>query len=184
MEVWDEIAADSEAGARRLVAEFGDRLFRVAIALCGDEHMAEDLVFRTFERTIQKIGRFDAKMSFWNWMYAIMHNIFISDMRKCRAEVAADVEWFEAVAERGWQPPDTNRLAQVDANLLRRIVKSLPPDFREVVVLRYFEDKTLDEMSRIMSVPIGTLKWRLHRARRHLFAMLKKTFEINNGGKK
>ena len=184
MEVWDEIVSDREAGARRLVAEFGDRLFRCAIALCRDEHAAEDLVFRTFERIVAKIGRFDPTMSFWNWMYAVMYNIFRSDMRKCRAEVAEDSEWFDAAAERGDQPLCAEQLAQVDAELLRRSVEGLPSDFREVVVLRYFEDRTLDEMSGIMSVPVGTLKWRLHKARRMLAKALQEFFGNNNGGKK
>ena len=184
MEIWEEISANREIGARRLVAEFGDRLFRVAIVLCKDEHLAEDLVFRTFERIISKISRFDPKMSFWNWMYAVMYNLFRSDMRKSKAEVAADAEWFNDAVELGAQPLNADSLAQADAGLIRRAVECLPPEFREVVVLRYFEDRTLDEMSQIMDIPVGTLKWRLHKARGLLFSMLERSFGNNNGGEK
>ena len=78
MEVWEQIPLDAEAGARKLVAEYGDRLFRAAVLLCRDEHLAEDLVFRTFERVVDRIGQYDPRLPFWNWLYAILLNFFRS----------------------------------------------------------------------------------------------------------
>ena len=57
MEVWQAIRKDAESGAKQLVSEYGDRLFAVAVVLCRNDHQAEDLVFRTFERAVRKIGR-------------------------------------------------------------------------------------------------------------------------------
>lgn len=183
MEIWEEIAADREAGARRLVAELGDRLFRCALALCKDGHAAEDLVFRTFERVIAKIGRFNAELPFWNWVYAVMYNLYRSDLRKCRAEVLEDPESIDDIMSDGVVGDFAERLSETDAVLLRRCVENLSPDFRAVIALRYFEDKTLGEMSQIMRVPAGTLKWRLHKARRRLAVMLEKAFGIKKGDK-
>jgi RNA polymerase sigma-70 factor (ECF subfamily) len=183
VEIWEEIAADREAGARRLVAELGDRLFRCALALSKDSHAAEDLVFRTFERVIAKIGRFNAEMSFWNWVYAVMYNLYRSDLRKSRAEVLEDPEAIEDIASNGGVGDFAERLSETDTALLRRCVESLAPDFRAVIALRYFEDKTLDEMSQIMRIPAGTLKWRLHKARRRLAVMLEKAFGTKKGDK-
>jgi RNA polymerase sigma-70 factor (ECF subfamily) len=183
VEIWEEIAADREAGARRLVADFGDRLFRCALALCKDSHAAEDLVFRTFERVIAKIGRFNAEMSFWNWVYAVMYNLYRSDLRKSRAEVLEDPEAIEDIVSNGGVGDFAERLSETDTALLRRCVESLAPDFRAVIALRYFEDKTLDEMSQIMRIPAGTLKWRLHKARRRLAVMLEKVFGTKKGDK-
>ena len=176
MEVWEQISLDAEAGARKLVAEFGDRLFRAAVLLCRDEQLAEDLVFRTFERVVDRIGQYDQRLPFWNWLYAILLNFFRMDMRKRKAFVADDA----ALAEESLEAPCDEmpgRLSQMDAAEIRRAVEQLSPPFRETVVLRYFEDKTLQEMASLMSVPVGTVKWRLHQARIDLERMLARIFK-------
>lgn len=180
MEVWEQIPLDAEAGARRLVAEYGDRLFRAAVLLCRDEHLAEDLVFRTFERVVEKIGQYDARLSFWNWLYAIMLNFFRMDMRKSKASVVEDESIMDEILELPSEElPD--RLSQMDAATIRDVVEKLSPPFRETVVLRYFEDKTLQEMSELMSVPVGTVKWRLHQARNNLEQLLSLLFKGKEG---
>ncbi len=57
-EIWEEIKNDCESGARRLVAEYGDRLYAAAILLCPSAADAEELVFRTFERAVSRNGQF------------------------------------------------------------------------------------------------------------------------------
>ena len=70
----EEIVANREIGARRLVAEYGDRLLGASLALCHDRQAAEDLVFRTFEQVVEKISLYDPKQSFYNWCYTILLN--------------------------------------------------------------------------------------------------------------
>ena len=174
MEVWEQIALDGETGARMLVAEYGNRLFRGALMLCRDEHAAEDLVFRTFERVVDKIASFNPDLSFWNWIYAIMLNFFRSDMRKMKAEVVDDLEIVDELTE--GTPAAVARLAEIDAALVRKAVEGLPPILREAVALRYFEDKSVEEMAAMLSVPVGTVKWRLHQARKRLALALNDAF--------
>ena len=174
MEIWEAIAADPQTGARRLIAEYGDRLFAAAMILVQEGHGAEDLVSRTFQQVVVKIEKFDPAYSFWNWLYTIMLNFHRSDLRKSRAEVAESPDFIEASAE------DENcilaRLSAIDAELLRQAVTRLPSEMRTVVMLRYFEDRTLSEMVKILGIPSGTVKVRLHRARARLNAMLSKLF--------
>ena len=176
MEVWEQIPLDAEAGARKLVAEYGDRLFRAAVLLCRDEHLAEDLVFRTFERVVDRIGQYDPRLPFWNWLYTILLNFFRMDMRKRKAFVVEDA----ALADESLESPGddmADRLPKMDAAAIRSAVERLSPPFRETVVLRYFEDKTLQEMASLMSVPVGTVKWRLHQARCDLERTLAQLFK-------
>ena len=53
MEIWQEIRKNGENGARRLVSEYGNRLFAAALLLCSDDHDAEELVFRTFAQAVK-----------------------------------------------------------------------------------------------------------------------------------
>ena len=71
MEVWETIKADPLVGARMLIAEYGDRLYSVALILTQESHSAEDLVSRTVRQAVVKIDRFDPVYSFWNWLYLV-----------------------------------------------------------------------------------------------------------------
>ena len=180
MEIWEEIAADQERGTRRLVAECGDRLFTAAFFLCRDEGLAEDLVFRTFASAVRRIGQYGEKSPFYNWLYAILLNFYRSDCRKLKAEPLETGEIPES-AVTVWNE-DGEPLATDEALVVRRAVQSLPPGFREAVVLRYFEDKSLAEMSEIMSVPLGTVKSRLRLSYERLRRTLKRLLNVENGG--
>ena len=107
-------------------------------------------------------------------------NFHRSDLRKNRAEVAESPDLIETSAED--ESGILARLSATDAELLRQAVTRLPPEMRTVVMLRYFEDRTLSEMVKILGIPSGTVKVRLHRARARLNAMLSKLF--GEGGKK
>ena len=65
MEIWQEIIKDRERGARELVAVYQDRLFASALILCRDRRAAEELVFRTFARAIDKISSFRPNTNFY-----------------------------------------------------------------------------------------------------------------------
>lgn len=176
MEVWETIKADPLVGARMLIAEYGDRLYSVALILTQESHSAEDLVSRTVRQAVVKIDRFDPVYSFWNWLYTIMLNFYRTDRRKQRAEVADEPDFVEREAE-NLSAEEAADFSGLDAELLREAVTRLPPTLRAVVALRYFEDKTLAEMIKIMGVPSGTVKSQLHRARMRLKEVLSKLFK-------
>lgn len=177
MDIGEEIRADAERGAQRLVAEFWDRLYGASLILCKDSHAAEDLVFRTFAQAILKIDQYNPEQPFWGWLYAILLNYFRGDLRKMKAEVADEADCGEIAACMEGEPGAESRLPELDAEVVRRAVANLPPALRETVVLRYFEDKTLQEMAKLMDVPVGTVKSRLHLARRGLKRSLEEAFK-------
>ena len=82
MEIWEDIAVNAENGAKRLVAEYGDRLFSAAVRICGNDCDAEALVFRTLSHAIAKIGQYGKRSSFFSWLYSILANFHRMDMRK------------------------------------------------------------------------------------------------------
>lgn len=174
MEIWEEIAADQERGARRLVAECGDRLFTAACILCKNDSIAEDLVFRTFASAVRRISQYGEKSPFYNWLYSILLNLYRSDCRKMKAEPFRTGEVPEDAAT-AWVK-EGKELSADEAVAVRSAVKQLPPGFRETVVLRYFEDKSLTEIAEIMAIPLGTVKSRLRLSYGRLGQMLKRLF--------
>ena len=87
MEVWQEIAKNAECGAERLVAEYSDRLYAAASLLCRNNCDAEDLVFRTLARAVDKIRQFKPSGDFFSWLYKILLNFHRMDARRKRPDI-------------------------------------------------------------------------------------------------
>ena len=181
MDIWQEIIKDREHGTRTLVAVYQDRLFAAALILCRDRAAAEELVFRTFARAVDKISSFRPNTNFYNWLYTILINFRRMDLRK---EKCSPLMFTDSLPEtRTDETPFTALAAKADHAAIRAAVADLSEPLKEVVLLRYFEGLPIDEISLTLSLPIGTVKSRLNYARavlaRRLAAQLGK--EPNNG---
>lgn len=175
MEIWEEMAANPKAGAERLVAEYGDRLFTAAFQITQNAADAEDLVFRTFARVVERGGEYDGRSAFFSWLYAVMLNFRRMDLRRKGANALV----FDGeIPEREDPSPNPAELLALksDAAAVRAAVAELDESLRTVVVLRYFEDMDVSEIARLTEAPVGTVKFRLHTARRSLADALAQTF--------
>lgn len=171
-----DILEDRERGAARLLAEYRDRLFCDAFALCGEKSAAEDLVFKTFERVLDKIEDCRDEQSFYAWMYAILRNYHLKSIRgrmvKNTVAVGAtiDLEALDAMTTGG-----ESVTVPIDGSIIRAAVEELPPKMREVVVLHYFMDQPVAKIAKILSVSSGTVMSRLYYARLALGQKLKES---------
>ena len=175
MEIWEEIAADPQAGAKRLVAEFGDRLLTAAFQITQNAADAEDLVFRTFARVVERGAGYDGRSAFFSWLYAVMLNFRRMDLRRKGANALV----FDGeIPEREDPSPNPAELLALksDATAVRAAVAELDEPLRTVVVLRYFEDMDVSGIARLTELPVGTVKFRLHKARKILADVLAQTF--------
>lgn len=160
----DEIPADKAACARRLVSEYGNRLYETAIRLCGKEADAEDYVFRTLERAIDRINKFKGRSSIFTWLYEIMVNLMRTDARR----KAANALTFPGKLPECEDPhPDASATldAKTEAEAVRAAIQELSAPLRAAMVLRYYEDMTVAEIANVLSVPEGTVMRRLHDAK-------------------
>ena len=144
------------------IAEHIPRLRRYARALAGDQHAADDLVQDTLERAINKRHLWRPGSDLRAWLFAIMHNVFVNQLRSRQAhpEDALDDDALPAVA-----PTDGARLEIRD---LQTALALLSPEQREVVLLVGLEQLTYAEASHALGIPIGTVMSRLFRGRERL----------------
>ena len=174
MEIWEEIITDEEKGARRLVAEYGDRLFAATRHITQNAADAEDLVYRTFSHAIEKIKAYNGKCAFFSWIYAIMLNFRRSDLRR---KAANALDFMEELPEKDDLGPDPAEALAADssAELIRRSIGLLPEDLRVPLVLYYYEDNSVSAIAALLGIPVGTVKYRLHEARRRMARWLVQT---------
>ena len=175
MEIWEDIAANAERGSKRLVAEYGNRLFSAAVGICGNDNDAEDLVFRTLSHAIAKIGQYGKRCSFFSWLYSILANFHRMDMRRKGFNALVFGDEFPECEDSAPNPAERLDF-QTEAAIVREATAQLPEPFREIIVLRYFEDLSLREISALLKLPLTTVKFRLHSAKLKLRSKLELSF--------
>ena len=155
---------------RAEIAAHIPRLRRYARALAGDSHQADDLVQDTLERALTKFHLWRHGSDLRAWMFAIMHNVFINQL-KARRELALD-EAAEAALESAAQS-DPLELRDLETALRR-----LPVEQREVLLLVGMEQLSYAEASQALDVPVGTVMSRLSRGRERLRAVMSGTATV------
>lgn len=148
------------------------RLRRYARALVGDRAAADDLVQDTLERAWAKLHLFRRGTDLRAWLFTVMHNVHVNQVRAARPTDALEDE----------MPELAQRAAQGDALLVRdleRALAALPVAQREVLLLVALEDLSYEETARVLGIPIGTVMSRLARAREKLRGLMQE----RGGGK-
>ncbi len=149
-----------------------DSMYNFAYRLTFDEDDAKDLVQDTYMKAYRFINSFQEGTNAKAWLYRILKNSFINDYRK-KSKQPAKVDYQEV--EQFYNSEDTVSNATVDLRLettkdmigdeISNALNSLAVDFRTVVILCDLEGFTYEEMAKILDIPIGTVRSRLHRAR-------------------
>jgi RNA polymerase sigma-70 factor (ECF subfamily) len=142
------------------------RLRRYARALAGDQHAADDLVQDTIERAINKRHLWRPDSDLRAWLFTIMHNVFVNQLRSRQAhpEEALDDDSLPAVPSTQGQ--------RLEIRDLETALAALPPDQREVVLLIGLEQLSYAGVAKVLDIPIGTVMSRLFRGRERLRALV------------
>jgi RNA polymerase sigma-70 factor (ECF subfamily) len=138
------------------------RLRRYARALSGDRYSADDLVQDTLERAWNKYHLWRPGSDLRAWLFAIMHNVFVNQMRSRRLELEQPMEDPPAPQVRATQA-DAIELAD-----LERALNRLSAEHREVLLLVAVEQMKYEEVASTLDIPVGTVMSRLSRARERL----------------
>ncbi len=161
MTIAESIKRNHETGAKRLESEYKAGLMALARCLCADESDAEDLVYRTFSNVIAGIDGYTEQSAFFGWMCKILVNCHANDIRRKSRRMETSVDDVPDALDDG----AARVFKEVDAKILREAVENLPENLRETVVLHYFMDLPMAKVAKLLMLPVGTIKSRLHYAR-------------------
>lgn len=161
-------SGDQEA-LQPLMKRTYDRAYRLAVAICRDRHLAEDVVQEAFLSVFRSIHQLRDPLAFQTWLARIVDNRCRKVMGK-RRSVILDEEEREKVADK----TSTDGLERKVAGRmnLNQAMEQLTDQHRQVLTLREVMGYTYDEIADILQVPLGTVRSRLAGARRNLAALL------------
>jgi RNA polymerase sigma factor (sigma-70 family) len=158
-----------------------DSMYNFAFRLTNDEDDANDLVQDTYLKAFRFINSFSQGTNAKAWLFRILKNSFINDFRK-KSKEPAKVDYQDVeTTYNSEEDAETNQTVDLRAETVQDLIgdeianalNSLPVDFRTVIILCDVEGFTYEEMAKILDIPIGTVRSRLHRARMLLKEKLK-----------
>ncbi len=154
-----------------LIVRYQHRLMRYLMYLTGDREMADDLFQEVWMRVLTRGGQFNGKARFETWLFTIARNLLIDQKRK-RTMSSLD-ELFEtgdgedrpmAYEVPDEQPSPFERMSSVeDRTEVAAALLQLDTLYREVLILRFHEELSLDEIAKVTRAPLSTVKSRLYR---------------------
>jgi RNA polymerase sigma-70 factor (ECF subfamily) len=154
-----------------LIVLYQHRLMRYLLYLTGSREMAEDFFQEVWMRVLVRGAQFNGKARFGTWLFTIARNLVI-DQRRKRTMASLD-ELFEGGSEddrpmsfevAGAEPsPFDSFASQEDRERIAGALLEMDTLYREVLVLRFHEELSLDEISKVTRAPLSTVKSRLYR---------------------
>ncbi len=166
-----ELIAAAQRGDRgaidELLTRYEQRIYRFGLRMCGDEDAARDVLQETMVAAFRHLPEFRGQASLSTWLYQIARSFCIKARRGTRPTAEID----EHLADSAPGPEAQAHARQIGAALAAAIA-ALPPDQREVVVLRDVEGLSAEEAAAVVGIEVGALKSRLHRARMALRGQL------------
>lgn len=168
---------DSKAYAE-LLSRYRDSVYYVLLRMVNNPSDAEDLTIEAFGKAFHNLSKYIPSHAFSTWLFRIATNNCIDFMRKKSQsprpfdQDEGEEDEMEATVASDMRLPDEVMMDRETAASLNRIVKSLKPRYRRLIELRYFEDYSYEDIATELSLPIGTVKARLFRAKVLIFNMV------------
>lgn len=159
-----------------LVERYAAKLSRYGRKFLLSTENIEDLVQETFLKAYQNIQSFDAKLKFSPWIYRIAHNIFINEIKKqTRHPILGSLHLDTLLPYLIYEDPAVKERDRKELKvLMEKGLDKLPPHYREIIVLYYFEEMDYKNIADILHIPTGTVGIRLQRAKKMLKKLLPK----------
>lgn len=194
--VWEELAQRAQQGDQQalssLLEELRKPIFALVRRLVPDVMEAEDLTTMILVRVFQNLDTYRVGASFRAWVFRIARNAIYDHWRKQNRnrQKFRIVSLSEEIGEGSHRrlreetipsadpTPAQQTIQRSYLEFISRVIHTLPEMYRTILLLRYEQDLTYEEISQKLGVPVGTVKGRLARARRVLVARLRELREL------
>ena len=151
-----------------LIEQYQHRLYRYLLFLTGNRALAEDLFQETWIRVLERGHQYNAKSKFESWLFAIARNLVIDVSR--RKKIASLEELGDSESNQPFELPDEHSISPLQLlvsleskQTVQLSLLKIPANYREVLLLRFQEELSLEEISAVLATPISTVKSRLYR---------------------
>jgi RNA polymerase sigma-70 factor (ECF subfamily) len=169
--VIDKILKGDSSYFEVLVLKYQNKLYATILNITKNSHTAEDIVQEAFLKSFQKLSSLREKNQFYPWLKRIAINmaLLMFEKNKRQVDVTTDddsYDFFDNISTK--ESPESEILNEELKKYVRKYVDSLPDKLRMVIILREVEDLSYEEISKILKIPVGTVRSRLFNARQFI----------------
>lgn len=166
-----------------LMGRYKDSVYFMLLKMVNNSDDAEDLTIETFSKAFKRLDQYTPQFAFSTWLFKIASNHSIDFIRKKRIKAVSidqgysneDGESYVIPVKEDSLDPEESMQKDERVQRMRDVVEKLKPRYKRLVELRYFEEKSYEEISEILDLPLGTVKAQLFRARDFMFDLMKTT---------
>lgn len=175
----DALRGDNRA-YQRLMDKYHDAIYNFIYRMIHDREQVEDLTQEAFIKAFASLKSFNEEFAFSTWLYKIATNNSIDYIRKKKLQMYSIDKPIESKdSDFAFELPDET--AEADkrlisgqrAELVREAINQLPEKYRQVIMLRHAEERSYEEIAKMLKLPIGTVKAHIFRARELLYRQLR-----------
>ena len=155
-----------------LMSRYKDSIYYMLLKMVYNRDDAEDLTIEAFGKAFSNLEKYTPEFAFSTWLYRVALNNSIDFIRKKRISVVSihslkdeDGEERQFEAKSDSLNPEESSIKKQENEKLKNIVDQLPSRYRTLIMLRYFEEQSYEEIATQLDLPLGTVKAQLFRAR-------------------
>lgn len=166
-----------------LVRRYKDKLVNFLYRYTGNRDESEDLAQDTFLKLYKSKHLYREIAKFSTWFYTIAINIAKTNSRKSKKYNSISISDYDPENEKDFdlvsdvRGPDVNSNAAIENQYIQDAINSLDEHFKEVIMLRDIQDFDYEEITKILNLPLGTVKSRINRGREKLKILLKDIYK-------
>jgi len=178
----DQARGGSEKAFASLLNRYRDSIYYMLLKMVNNSSDAEDLTIEAFGKAFRNIDSYTPNFAFSTWLFKIATNNCIDFIRKKQSSPSIvdhgqmdEMDNYTINIQSDTPDPEEALIIRQRVANLRDVVSQLKPRYRNLIELRYFKEYSYEEISDELSLPIGTVKAQLFRAKTLLYNILKKT---------
>lgn len=165
-----------------LMNNYRDTLYFMMLKMTNNPQDADDMTIEAFGKAFRNLKQYAPDYAFSTWLFKIATNNCIDFLRKNRnnasysvstSDTAEGTEQMHEILPDEMPDPEETFIRQQKAEKLRELVNRLKPHYRVLVEMRYYQEKSYEEIAQELDLPLGTVKAQLFRAREFLYHILK-----------
>ncbi|MFS1515310.1 RNA polymerase sigma factor [Bacillus sp. SCS-151] len=178
----EEVLSGNKQVYAHIINKYKNSLFATILRMTKNPQDAQDLVQEVFIKVYHQLHKYDGQGSFSNWMYRVAINHCIDEFRKKHYKMK-QVEINEGDLL-NMNDPEVIFLKKEKQRQLERLIETLQEDERMVILLRYVNELSYNEISELVDLPLSTVRNKLHRAKRKMRLTVKQGgdyfYELSN----
>lgn len=157
-----------------LIKRYQRSVYNIAYRTLGNAEDAQDVTQEAFIKAFKSLNTFRKGAVFAAWIYRITSNLCIDHFRSRKPTVSLDsaVNPERSSMQDHASNPETQVLRESNAEFIRDAIMDLPENYRDVIILRHFQGMSVEEISKLLDMPQGTVKTHLYRGRERLRQLL------------